>query len=169
LLTRRPDVGLLGSILPLDRFSLSLIRTLALLRLGLSQPVGCGSPLHTRAASLIVVRIAMLPTIVSAAVVKPATPHFLIARRVSDLTTRIPTASHHTEPPSASESSTVTSAASPEMVPILLIMMRRDLWSCPCHHHLGRMLKRSLIVAGLIVAAASSIALVERVIIAAIP
>jgi hypothetical protein len=53
------------------------------------------------------------------------------------------------------------------MVPILLIMMRRHLWSRPCHHHLGRMLKRSLVVGGLIVVAACA-ALVEAVI-AAIP
>jgi hypothetical protein len=107
-------------------------------------------------------------TTIMRAVVKAATPHFLIARRVSDLRSRI-AASHHTESTSASESSTVTGTSSPEMVPILLIMMRRDLWSCPCHHHQGRMLNRSLVVAGLIVAAAST-ALVERVaVIAAIP
>ena len=170
-LTKRSAV--LWSFLLLGRFSLSL-RALAFLRLRVSQPVGGRSRLPHTWASLIVMRKATaIPTILLllSSVVKATSSHFLIgiARRYS-FRTRIDASSHHAwESTSASVNSTINGPGSPKLCLLLqmftiLLIMRRDsaLWSCCCHHHLGRMLHRSLIVAGLI-----ATALVERVVVVA--
>ena len=139
---RRPVDSLLGPLLPLRR---ALLLLLGLLRLT-PQPVGGRSrtPADTRAA-LIVAREATAE-LLSAGV--EATPsHLLVARKA--------TASATCE--SASESPrTVASACSRELM--VLLIGEGASWSG--HHHLRRMLQRSLIVAGMVVAAALAVRVV---------
>ena len=139
---RRPVDSLLGPLLPLRRALLLL----GLLRLT-PQPVGGRSrtPADTRAA-LIVAREATAELL--SAGVKATPSHLLIARKA--------TASATCE--SASESPrTVASACSRELM-VLLIGEGASCWSR--HHHLRRMLHRSLIVAGMVVAAALAVRVV---------
>lgn len=140
---RRPVDSLLCPVLPLRQ---ALLLLLGLLRLT-PQPVGGRSrtPADTR-ATLIVAREATAE-LLSAGV--EATPsHLLIARKAP--------ASATCE--SASESPrTVASACSRELM-VLLIGEGASCWSG--HHHLRRMLQRSLIVAGMVVAAALAVRVV---------